>query len=334
MRAAGLGLILLLTGLLVGHGCQTAPRPVRWGVALEGRPITDGRLTDLSARTGLKPRLVVFFQMWPASPDGPVDFPLASLKAIDGRGATPVITWEPMFLVESEERAVSGTELLAGQWDAYLSAFAQAAKDWGRPLVIRFGHEMNLRRYHWGGPEAAYGPASPELFQKMHRHVVGLFRQVGADRVKFAFCPNAESIPNTSFDKTAGWNTLAAYYPGDEWVDLLGLDGYNWGTTQTRERNGWQSRWQSFEQIFGPAREELRRIADRAKPLIVFETASADRGGDKAAWIKDAAETAGRWGLAGLVWFQADKEVDWRIGSGVGPSPLAGLAIEDTPLLP
>ncbi len=55
------------------------------------------------------------------------------------------------------------------------------------------------------------------------------------------------------------------------------------------------------------------RIAALCLMIIVFETASAEAGGDKGRWIEAAARTAREWHLDGLNWFQVNKEIDWRL---------------------
>jgi hypothetical protein len=294
------------------------------GVAVEGLPTAHG-LHALAEYLGWRPALVNFFAMWPAPERREAaGFPRETVEAVRAVGAFPVLTWEPMWLENGEERAVPGREILAGEWDGYLDRFAGGAASWGGPLVLRFAHEPNLRRYHWGTDEAGYGPASPALYRRMFRHVRQRFRAAGADNVRFAFCPNAESVPSPRWDPDAAWNTAAAWYPGDDVVDLLAMDGYNWGATRTVEEHGWQSRWQSFADIFGPLRAELRALAP-GKPLLVLETASAAQGGDKAAWAAEALETARRWGLVALCWFQADKETEWALSGASRGAFAAGL---------
>jgi hypothetical protein len=100
---------------------------------------------------------------------------------------------------------------------------------------------------------------------------------------------------------------------------MVGMDGYNWGTTQTRDKHGWDSSFRSFADIFGPIRLELDSIAPD-KPMVVFEVASASLGGDKTAWVRDALGTATSWNLIAFNWFEVDKEVDWRLLTGAGPT--------------
>lgn len=288
-------------------------RPFFWGAAVDGYPVTDEVLSKLETETGIQPQILVFFLQWPSEP-GEGRFPLESLEAAWRFGAVSCITWEPMYYRDGEEIMVDLERILSGEYDEYIAAFADGVKEWKKPVLIRFAHEMNLERYHWGGTIDDYGPESPVRYRKMFRYLVDAFREAGADNALWVFCPNAESVPNISFDPAASWNELEAYYPGDAYVDILGVDGYNWGTARTLAEHGWQSHWRSFRDVFEDAYNRLRTLAPK-KPILVFETACAGQGGDKISWIAEAVQTAVDWELMGLVWFQADKEVDWRINS-------------------
>ena len=297
----------------------------RWGVALDGYPITAEQLATATRETTLAPRFVVFFQQWPEDA-AHREFPLASLDAIAAAGAEPVITWEPMYYRRRDgaETMIPATRILAGDYDGYLEDCARRAAAWGRPLTIRFAHEMNLQRYHWGTTSADYGAASPAIYRDLWRHVVGVFRRVGAKNVRWAFCPNVESVPGAGNARGAEWNVARAYFPGAEWVDLLGVDGYNWGNSQTVAKQGWNSSWRGVADTFGRIRNELTELAP-GKPFVIFETATAPGGGDKAAWLAELGRVANEWQLYGVAWFHANKEVDWRLHAAVAPKALAPL---------
>lgn len=98
----------------------------------------------------------------------------------------------------------------------------------------------------------------------------------------------------------------------DDYVDWVGIDGYNWGTTRE-----WSS-WESLDSLIGRA---YRAFAGR-KPLMIAEVSSAESGGNKGAWITSAARAlkARFPAVRALVWFHIDKETDWRIDSS--PSAL------------
>lgn len=305
---------LLLSGLsLPAVVAADAATPPFWGVALHGDPITGPMLDAVERETGLQPQMVVFFRQWPSPGHMKQnDFPLGSLNSIWGRGSVPCLTWEPMYYEGERETMIPHQDILSGRYDDYIRAFARQAKAWGKPLLMRWGHEMNLSRYHWGTSSGAYGPESPDLYKRMFQHIVSLFRAEGAINVLWVFCPNSESVPNLSYDATAGWNRISAYYPGDSWVDVLGLDGYDWGESRTMEKDGWRSHRRSFKQIFEPAYRELSALA-KQKPLVIFETAGVDQGEKRAVWLKEAFVLAGTWRISGIVWFQAEKECDWRL---------------------
>ena len=307
-------LLLLATGCATGSATAWADAEERgflFGMALEGGPITLEQLRAEEQDTGLPIQLAVFFLQWPERPAA-TGFPRESLENVHRLGALPCITWEPMHYTGGREIMIPASRIIEGGYDLYIRHFAQEAARWGKPLFLRFGHEMNIERYHWGTAKKDYGAESPGLYVRMFRHVADIFREEGAANVLFVFCPNAESVPNTSYDPSAGWNLATAYYPGDEYVDVLGMDGYNWGTSRTVARHGWKSSFLSFERIFGKLHRDLRSLSPD-KPILVFETASVAMGGDKSAWIREAVRTALDWQLSGLTWFQANKELDWRI---------------------
>lgn len=310
--------LLSVLGIISISGCGGMKgAPPFLGVALEGHPITTQKLELVTREFPVPPEIVLFYLQWPSSPERN-NFPTMSLDAIRDAGAIPCLTWEPMYYEGDQEHTIGNRLILDGNYDPYITAFALEAKRWGTPFIIRFAHEMNLSRYHWGTAKAHYGPASPDLYRRMHRHVVDIFRRQGATNVLWAFAPNAESVPDLSYDADAGWNRIANYYPGNDYVDILGVDGYNWGTSKTMTRDGWESRWLSFGEIFTSPLRQLRELSPH-KPLIVFETASTGQGGDKDRWLREALGTAAEWEVDGFVWFQVKKEEDWRIGKGALP---------------
>jgi hypothetical protein len=90
--------------------------------------------------------------------------------------------------------------------------------------------------------------------------------------VAWVWAPNTEDAPSAS------WNHWTNYYPGDPYVDWVGIDGFNWGTTHT-----WAT-WRTLAQIIGPM------YADYAatKPIMVAETGSVEQGGSKSQWFTGA----------------------------------------------
>ena len=301
--------LLAWLAIHAGANAQQAQIPFA-GVALDGCPIRAEQLSNAARDIGVKPEIVVFFMQWPEKYEaGKSYFPRATFDLIWQSGAVPCLTWEPMTIQAGQETAVLARDILNGSYDDYLMAFARQSVRWPHPFIIRFAHEMNLDRYHWGTQKKDYGPETPAIYRKMFAYIVRFFRICGADNVIWCFCPNVDSIPDAGKDPQNNWNTIEKYYPGDDIIDVFGLDGYNWFA------NGVADSGRSFKSIFERPVQCLKAMAPR-KPLIVFETASPRSSGDRRPWLQDMLSSAQLWNLKGVVWFQVKKEMDWRLLEG------------------
>lgn len=235
----------------------------------------------------------------------PTPFPKTEADQVAANGSLPLITWEPWL--NGEPATLEA--IAAGSYESYVRSFFQSAKEWGGPLFLRFGHEMNGNWYPWDGAHNG-GAAGPEKFKAAWRYIYRLKKELGAENVTLVFCLNNLSQP------VASWNSIGAYYPGDEYVDWLGFDGYNWGGSE----------WCSFDAVFSSAYAELTALS--GKPLMIGEFACAETGGDKAAWTSDAfAKIKSAYPRVKLAnWFNINKERDWRVES----SPNAAAAVKNS----
>ncbi len=199
------------------------------------------------------------------------------------QGKTLVIFWEP--------HNISLDAIIAGDADTTLKKFAADAKTYGGPVIFTPFHEMNGDWDSWGG---MVGTNTPAKLISAWKHVHGLF--AGATNVKFGWAVNNDSVPSTPA------NSIGAYYPGDAYVDYVGVDGFNFGDP-----------WQSFDSVFSSAFKILKTYK---KPIYIFSMASAD-GPKKAAWITDGltVQLAKYPEVAGWIWFNQNKERDWRVSS-------------------
>ena len=213
-------------------------------------------------------------------------------------GRIPLITWEPWQ--NGVGAPLDG--IISGVYDAMIQSRAQAVKGLGQQFFLRWGHEMNGNWYPWGGANNGASAAATAKYIAAYRHVHDIFVSAGATNVLWIFCPNVDSVPGDA------WNQWSNYYPGDAYVDWMGFDGYNWGTVQAT------STWQSFPAI---AARIYAGLAAKGKPIMIPETASAELGGDKAAWIAGilpSLETSFP-AIKAFLWFEMNKETDWRIES-------------------
>jgi hypothetical protein len=198
-------------------------------------------------------------------------------------GRIPLVNWEP--------HSIDFNKIVDGSLDATILARANGSKALGKKFFLDFAAEMN-------GDEAWDGNNAP-LYVAAYRHIHDLFVAQGATNVVWAWCPNVT-------DNHGGNRTTMDYYPGDAYVDWTGVDGYNWGT----KNGGWQTFQQVFEKIYP-------LLAAKKKPILIGEMASGEEGGDKGEWIAGIIPTLRTQYplIKGVVWFDINKEEDWRISS-------------------
>ena len=185
------------------------------------------------------------------------------LEDVWQRGAAPIVTWEPW--AEEGGRVFRLRDIAAGLYDDYIHSSARAAAAWERPLFVRFAHEMNGGWYPWGRGQNGN---DPRVYKDAWRHIVRIFEAEGADNVSWVWCPNENSSGRFAFRQ---------YYPGDRWVDWVGLDGFNWEVSP---------HWQTFTEVFAASYNSLVEMSQR--PVMIVETGSWEQGGNKAEWVTDA----------------------------------------------
>jgi hypothetical protein len=209
----------------------------------------------------------------------------------DGNGGRiAMVKWQPTN--------VPLDDIIGGVHDAMITTRATTVANGGRPFFHVFGHQMNGKCYTWSG---VLNGMSGAKYIAAYRHIHDLFVANGATNVVWTWCPNNASVPNET------WNQAINYYPGDTYVDWACYDGYNWGTT-----NGQQ--WTTVQQTYGAIYPALVALG---KPIMIGETASAEIGGDKAAWIDSilpAMKTVYP-NIKAYIWFDINKETDWRFAS-------------------
>jgi hypothetical protein len=186
--------------------------------------------------------------------------------------STLLISWRGTYYEEVND----------GYWDRQIAAAAKRLAKHGKPLLLRWGWEMNGDWYRWGGDSngkktAAYG----KVWRRMHR----IFADEGASNVSWVWSPNWNSSPDVA------WNKYTNYYPGDKYVDWVGVSGYNFGK-------------ETPDTLF----DGIYETYAAQKPIMVTEVGAVDRGGrTKADWITDfAGWVEARPAVGGVVWFDTD----------------------------
>jgi hypothetical protein len=191
------------------------------------------KIDAFESKAGRKPVWIYFSQSWYRG----LAFPRERVLTIWRHGKVPFIAFMPASGVfygpgapqQYPEQRFTLQRIIEGGFDAALRAWADAAAATNIPILIDFGTEVNNSwgtwNARWNGADqtAGYGdptyPDGAERFRDAYRHLVTLFRQQGATNVTWFFHAD-------SYQQYEWWNRLALYYPGDGYVDWLGISVY------------------------------------------------------------------------------------------------------------
>ena len=180
--------------------------------------------------------------------------------------------------------------------------FARAAAEFGHPFLFRLNNEMNS---DWTNYSGVVNLQDPDIYVETWRTIFNIFEEEGAHNAIWIWNPHDRSYP------PAEWTHYLAYYPGDEYVHMLGITGYNNGDYYAQRYNEY---WREFDEIYGLIIEELGGRFD-AFPWIITEFGSSSFGGDKAKWIDGMFDAIGKYErIKVAVWFSyADFDDDGTI---------------------
>ena len=217
------------------------------------------------------------------------------------RGRLPFMSWNART---ADGSTVEWGDIADGAQDDWIAAQADAIKAFGYPIYLTFHHEPEDDLATWG---------TPTEYAAAFRHIVTVFRSRGVTNVAFVW-----TMMNWTFDPRSGRDP-DPYYPGDAYVDFIGIDGYNWYPG----RSG--APWESFQQIF---QNSNAFAVAHDKPWMVVETGCQEdpgQPGRKGQWFRDIAAAAKGWPLLkAVIYFDIIKEYAWA--SDTSASSMRGFA--------
>lgn len=276
----------------MGHGAKPVPSvpPHRLviGVSPDGADIATA-VASADSTIGRSMGIVAWFSDWTQP------FPTAIANSIPV-GKTPAVFWEPWDHTRGPDQIdYESTNVAAGSHDAYLTQWAADAAAYGRPLLLILAPEMNSESSTWTPRE----PGST-AFIDAWRHVHDIFTAAGASNVKFVWAPAAIETSAVPLDDV---------FPGVDYVDAVGMTVFNGGSDLP-----WGG-WRSFDELRWTTRVELERLAPGVD-IVYASVGSSEAGGDKAFWIEAMFESVRTDpNSVALIWFDHDKETDWRVES-------------------
>jgi beta-mannanase len=232
-------------------------------------------VADFSKAAGMPPNLVGYYSGWEEP------FQVSFAETVRSHGAATLLQWDPT--------GTSVSKIAAGGFDSYLRSFARSVRDFGHPVVIGFGHEMNAYWYSWG---STHLPAS--TFVAAWRHIVTLFRDQGVRNVTWLWTLQADE---------SGTGPIASWWPGAQYVTWVGIDGYYYHSSET------------FFSIFGQTIAQVRMFT--GLPILLSEV-GVGPDADQARKIPELFAGMRQYGTIGLVWFdiaqhQGVYHQDWHI---------------------
>jgi hypothetical protein len=273
------------------------PKHKYYGISVPGAPQSMQPIRTVANQTGKTPNLVEYYQDWTR----PFD-PTAARQAC-AAGVLPMLTWESLSwsdtvgggaAVRASQPAYAPRRIASGAYDSYIRATAREIKALGCPIALRLDHEPNGNWYPWGMLTAGMNN-QPAQYVAMWRHVWNIFHQVGARNVIWTWSPN--------FAYPHGPNALQPLYPGNKYVDVVGIDGY---VRYARDHPA---------TMFNDTLRILGRFAS-TKPWLLAETGVASRyqQGPRIAALLHWVATNPR--LMGIVYLDAAKgTTNWSFDS-------------------
>jgi hypothetical protein len=257
-----------------------------YGVHTSEAPYAMHEIEAFTTSAQKAPNTVLFFTNFSR------EFPVDAVNNAWGSGILPMVTFEPIVEDSSDGQPLL-RDITNGEWDEYFTQWATAVKANEKPIALRFAQEMNGNWYSWS--DGRYGNANGDYIRAW-RHVHDLFEQVGADNVIWVWSVNRI---NTLPDKT-----LDRVYPGDDYVDWVGVSGYY------RDENTAPT----FDSTFGATLAELERVAP-SKLVMLTEVGAGTSEQNRIAWIQSFfAALLEHQEIVGFNWFNDFKSGgDWQI---------------------
>ena len=277
------GLFLLASDGNLSDPTTARAEPLEWGVyqILWSRAYPDQLNKELS-KFATKPSYVMFYR------DLLRPFPKFAIDSIAAVGATSIVSLE-LWSWHGGRKGSCLAAIAGGDYDDFFRQWAMGAKTYKKRVLLRFGFEFNGNWFTWS--------QNPPAFVAAWRRAHEILQEIGARNVEWVWAPNVASCPDTPE------NDMHRYYPGDEFVDWIGVDGYNFG----EQHDEWH-KWQSFHEVFDSVLTSLsKRYPD--KPIMLTEFGCAPgKPGQREQWIREAFGCLQRHPeVRAAVWFNYDK---------------------------
>ncbi|MBR5135385.1 MAG: hypothetical protein IKV35_07280 [Clostridia bacterium] len=186
-------------------------------------------------------------------------------------------------------------DMYRGDLDEEIRAMAQDIVAYGKPMLLRVSNEMNSDWTPWG---AINTMLDPDIFTEVWIRMYNIFKEEGANQYCiWVWNPQSEhSFPDTR------WNDIRLYMPGSNYVDMIGLTAYNFGTAY---------QWDTFEDLYDPIQEVFgKHFGDWGWIISEFGCSDSDAANQpdrKAQWIREMFASLPKYpNIKAAVWFNGN----------------------------
>jgi beta-mannanase len=277
-----------------------------FGSSLVDLPSGRTDLLALEGRLGARLKIASAFVDWTYVIGGPNELWMAN-----GGTRNVLLSWEPW--------GVRFADVTSGRQDPYLQRVAKSMLAFPYKVYVRPWPEMNANWSTWQ-PTADGGKpdgGTPAQFIAAWRYLVNFFHSRSVTNLKFVFNPDSSNWADNT--------RISSIWPGAKYVDVLGMDGYNWGKDSVGDT------WRTFDTIFSTMYGILTRL-DSAHPVWICETGSkepqeeddwlypkdsapVDPLNSKGAWIRHMLASTAFPRVHAVVWFNERKGRNWSLTS-------------------
>lgn len=272
-----IGIILPPSGYLY-HGVYPG------GITGEEDDLSLNDLTSYETAAAKRAAWVYFSHNWYAERS----FPLETVTWIRETGSIPFIRLMLRSSADTDiaEPLYTLQNIITGQFDEDLRSWCASARDFATPLLVEYGTEVNGEWFSWNGiwngagQSDGYGdpdkPDGAERFRDAYRHIIQICRNEGANNVIWAFHLNANDCPDEE------WNAFENYYPGDDYIDWIGISNYGAQTPQ-------DDYWGEFRINIDAVYPRVEALATD-KPIFIAEFGATRNNplGDQVEWARAA----------------------------------------------
>ncbi|NIZ12730.1 glycoside hydrolase family 26 protein [Phaeobacter sp. HF9A] len=226
------------------------------------------------------------------------DVYLPSLTAADDyaleRGRSILVTIEPWTWSRDQRNTPAALieGIFGGEYDANIREICSILSEFSSPVTIRWAQEMED-----ASGQFIWADWQPETYIAAYRRVVETCRTV-ADDIDYMWSP-------------LGYETLADYFPGEDYVDVIGISVFGlqaWEEQILGEAQG-------FLDIFEPRYDRVRAFG---LPIVVAELGYIGDADYVASWNAAVRQNLDAYeALQAVVYFNQKEVYPWPDGFGL-----------------